>query len=60
MNDQDVFDRVATHLLTQKRRSTNQSIPLYRDDRGNKCAIGCLIDDEHYNPILEGSSILRN
>lgn len=67
MNYQEVFDRVTTHLLTQNRSSTKldgKGLCLYRkfNDDGTvdaKCAIGCLIDDCHYDPVFEGAPVRR-
>lgn len=58
---QDIFDRVARHLMTQKVRcgATNENGDwqcLYRGRgkaEGLRCAAGCLIDDEHYKTSLE-------
>lgn len=61
---QQIFDRVATHLLTQGRRSLRykpgSSLPdgcAYRGADGLKCAIGCLIPDEVYDPRMEGRKV---
>lgn len=58
---QQVYDTVASHLLAQKTpaRNTIGSIVqcVYRDDRGFKCAIGCLIPDDKYDPKMEGKDI---
>lgn len=57
--NQAIFDRVATHLLTQGRRSkkfnkdSSETVCLYRGPKGTSCAVGCLIDDEAYTPDLE-------
>jgi hypothetical protein len=56
MTKQQLFDTVATHLLTQRRRSTRKSFCAYRGRDGLRCAIGCLIPDERYTPNLEGKS----
>jgi hypothetical protein len=40
---QEVFDQVATHLLTQRQRSTTKGNCAYRGDDGLKCAAGCLL-----------------
>jgi len=48
MNKQEVFDKVATHLLTQMETSIDDGTCLYRGPRGLKCAIGCLIPDGLY------------
>lgn len=56
MNNQEIFDRVYKHMLTQGRRSllnhTNGTCA-YRSNDGLKCAVGCLIDDENYHYGLE-------
>jgi len=54
---QEIFDIVATHLLKQNRRAKDGFSCRYRGDEGTKCAVGCLIDDQHYNVDMEGCSI---
>lgn len=57
MNKQEIFNRVATHLLTQNAKSNeleNPTVCLYRGANGTSCAIGCLITDEAYSVDLEG------
>ncbi len=57
---QDVFDTVATHLLTQNKKCQAFSIVddiyvcTYRNGEGLKCAAGCLIPDHLYSKDLEG------
>lgn len=53
MTHQEIFNRVVTHLLTQKKRSINAGGCAYRDGAGNSCAAGCLIPDEHYTRAIE-------
>lgn len=59
---QEVFDRVAVHLLKQGRKS-QRIIPedpvtcFYRGPTGLKCAVGCLIADEDYSSQMEGNSV---
>ena len=48
MNTQEIFDKVATHLLTQNARSHSGGSCLYRAPNGNMCAIGCLISTGTY------------
>ena len=48
MNTQQIFDKVATHLLTQNARSAAEGSCLYRSPSGLKCAVGCLISDSVY------------
>lgn len=62
MTHQEIFDRVATHLLGQRQKatipdeSTGRRLPrcVYRTVDGRTCAIGCLIPESLYNPDLEG------
>jgi hypothetical protein len=65
---QEIFDIVSTHLLTQKRQArqgcdaegNGSGICVYRSPEGLKCAVGCLIDDQHYKPIMEKAGSLIN
>jgi len=60
MNAQQVFDKVATHLLTQKKRAVvNADFErcMYRAPAGRKCAAGCLITDRNYRKEMEGKTI---
>lgn len=50
---QQVFDKVALHLLTQKKQSMNGAECMYRGVDGTMCAVGCLIKDEHYTDYIE-------
>ena len=58
MTLQEIFDKVAVHLLTQGCKS-GQPNPamgfqcLYRGPNGTQCAVGHLIKDEHYSPEME-------
>lgn len=55
---QQIFDEVVTHLLTQGEKAINSdgSACLYRYG-SLKCAVGCLIKDEHYKIELEGATV---
>lgn len=58
MNAQEVFDTVAVHLLDQgepARRNAGGTGCAYRGVGGLKCAVGCLIPDEDYDAIIEGT-----
>lgn len=57
MNKQQLFDKVATHLLTQMKQSKDGQSCVYRSPNGNKCAVGCLITDEYYSRRLEGFNV---
>ena len=57
MNKQEIFDTVVNHLRTQGRKSIdNNGYCKYRSAQGLKCAIGCLIPDDQYSPIMENKS----
>lgn len=63
MNPQEIFDTVARHLFTQGKRATdfeqsyNRTVCRYRTSDGLKCAAGCLIPDDKYDPKMEGWAI---
>lgn len=57
MTDQEAFDTVTHHLLTQMEKSMLLGRCRYRGRAGLKCAVGCLIPDEDYSPMLEGKDI---
>lgn len=56
MMDQELFDIVAKHLLTQNQPAVAYGRCAYRSG-DLKCAVGCLIDDKNYNEDIEGKSI---
>lgn len=58
MNRQEIFDKVARHLLTQNARSVRGPSCAYLGEGGLKCAVGCLIADEYYSPDLERRNAL--
>lgn len=54
MNRQKTYDTVKAHLLKQGERSVGPGdMCMYRGPNGLKCAIGCLIPDELYDPKME-------
>lgn len=60
-NQQEIFNTVARHLLTQMKRSLHgQGKCAYRGDDGLKCAAGCLIPDAKYDVTFEGKSALSS
>jgi hypothetical protein len=52
---QEVFDRIARHLLRQgqKSKKADSNACLYRGPEGLKCAVGILIPDTLYSEKLE-------
>lgn len=61
MTAQEIFTKVATHLLTQKQRARDvhpngaESPCRYRTAAGLSCAVGCLIPEDLYDPRIEGT-----
>ena len=57
LTKQQIFDKVAAHLLAQGARAYGVDGCVYRAADGKKCAVGCIIEDEHYSPDFEGVAI---
>ena len=63
MTDQEMYDKVARHLLAQGEKSIGCAAPggnvccMYRGRGGRSCAIGCLIPDEAYSEDLELAAV---
>lgn len=65
--NQEIFDRVVTHLANQKHPAMAVNMPwsmdggypvcCYRTPEGESCSIGCLIPDDEYDFIFEGKRI---
>lgn len=53
MNKQQIFDKVARHLLAQNQVSMKHSRCLYKHPDGLMCAVGCLIPDDLYKVSIE-------
>jgi hypothetical protein len=61
MTPQEIFNKVATHLLKQNcqaREGEHAGQCLYYGPNDTKCAVGCLIDKAHYHTGIEGGSIV--
>jgi hypothetical protein len=61
LSQQQIFDKVSTHLLAQNKRSSfikdsGQEYCRYRQD-GLMCAVGCLIPDDKYEPEMENQLV---
>lgn len=58
---QEIFDKVANHLLTQNEPSmfddSTNSLCAYRGSKGTMCAVGCLIPDSLYSPEFEENDV---
>jgi len=59
MNAQEIFDVVAVHLVTQGTRAIDDhgNCRYWDQETGRKCAIGCLIPENIYDPDFEGNSV---
>lgn len=55
--NQELFDVVAAHLSKGVQAIDEGGSCCYRTPDGRKCAIGCLIPDERYDPSMEGKVI---
>lgn len=57
---QEVFDAVATHLLTQNKKAIDEDTLTcrYRGANNTKCAAGILISDSEYRPDVENLSMV--
>lgn len=63
MNKQEIFDTVVNHLRKQGERSVEGDFGtcmyrLLKNGKMLKCAVGCLIDDDEYDPSMEKRTIL--
>lgn len=56
---QQVFDQAALHLLTQNRKSKEDTKCAYRTKEGLRCAAGCFISEEEYENGGMGEFRLR-
>ena len=57
MDNQEVYDKVKAHLLSQNRKSLDANGECsYRGDNGAMCAVGVLIPDDMYHASMEGNS----
>jgi hypothetical protein len=58
--EQEIFDQVANHMLTQMRKSQqSDGSCAYRGLNGLKCAAGCLIADDEYTIEFENNTWLK-
>lgn len=58
LTEQEVFDKVVSHLRAQGERSISKDKDcLYRGPGGLKCAAGVMIEDSEYSPRMEGIEI---
>lgn len=53
MTNQEAFNVSATHLLKQGYRCTRDGFPAYYGHGEQRCALGCFIPKDIYNPRME-------
>ena len=59
MTNQEIYDDVLAHLRKQGKAAVNTGGDCqYRGASGTSCAVGCLIPDELYDPLIEGLSVV--
>lgn len=64
MTLQESFNHICRNLIAASAPSVYWNDPLekicqYRGEDGVKCAVGWLIPDEYYTPLMEGKGVLR-
>lgn len=57
MTPYEIYQKVREHLLTQNRPAKYGSSCKYLAENGLKCAVGCLIPAELYDPKIEGETV---
>ena len=60
MNKQLIYNDVRKHLLKQNEKSMNKDGTecYYKNSKGLRCAIGCLIPSKNYSSDLEGRPVV--
>lgn len=53
MTKQEIYDTVCAHLAQQKTRAMAETRCAYRGQNNTSCAVGCLIKDEEYDPLMD-------
>lgn len=60
LTSQEIFNKAAIHLLTQKKMSMRGTCCAYRGDNDLMCAVGVLIPDQVYKSVkIEGLTIRK-
>lgn len=60
MDKQEIFNKVAQHLLRQGSKALTLNMCRLLDHKGRQCAIGCLIPRELYDHHLESYGFIGN
>ena len=59
ITNQEALDQASEYLRSMPHRSRRKDFCAYRGDNGLKCAIGCLIPDEKYDPKMDGNGSIN-
>lgn len=54
---QEAYEKIRAHLIKQGVPAGNERGICYYRHGDLKCAVGCLIDDAAYTPVIEGNSV---
>jgi hypothetical protein len=54
MTSKEIEDKIIARLVDGTGRAMDSKMCRYRDERDRKCAVGCLIPEELYDPNMEG------
>lgn len=54
---QEAYEKIRAHLIKQGVPAANERGGCFYRHGDLKCAVGCLIDDEAYTPMIEGDSV---
>lgn len=54
---QEIIDTVRARLADGTGRATRNGNCVYRTEDGRGCAVGCLLTDDEYDPVMEGSPV---
>lgn len=53
MTTQEAAQGIWDHFIVNKGKPSGGNFCYYRDGKGNKCAVGCLIPDKLYEPAMD-------
>lgn len=59
MTNQEAFNKIVARLMDGMGQAADRSGCMYRAPNGLKCAVGCLIPDDEYDPRMESRKVSR-
>lgn len=57
MTNQEIFDKVSEFLIKQGKPCITDNGCVYRGPDGLKCAVGCVLPDELYQPGMDSDDV---